>query len=53
MKKLIVLDFTLGVVDIYQYDENTTTAEDVMTENGNNSNSCQWMIVDVLQVTIH
>lgn len=56
MKKIIILDFGTGKVDIYPYDENVwENAEDMTDEDGNyilNSN-CQWMIQDKLNLKIH
>lgn len=55
MKKIIILDFESGEVLVYTYDSNIWgDAEDFMSseEIDLNTNMCQWMIVDELQIKI-
>jgi len=55
-KKIIILDFGTGKVDIYPYDINVwENAEDMTDEYGNYliDSNCQWMIVDDLKIEIH
>ena len=55
MKKIIILCFETGEVLVYPYDENVwEDAEDFMSseEIDLNTNMCQWMIVDELQIKI-
>jgi hypothetical protein len=56
MKKIIILDFTTGEAHVYPYDENVW--EDCIEfiecdEVGLNSNNCQWMTTDNLNLIIH
>ena len=54
-KKIIILDFETSSVLVYPYDENVWEgAEDLIEseEVGLNSNNCQWMIVDELNIEI-
>ena len=55
MKKIIILDFGSEEVLVYPYDENVwDDTEDMTDEDGNLiiNSSCQWMIVDELQIKI-
>ena len=55
MKKIIILDFGSGEVLVYPYDENVwddciefLESEEIKLD----SNNCQWMVVDELQIKI-
>lgn len=53
--KIIILDFTRGEVVVYDYDLNIwgDAIEFLESEEiGLNSNNCQWMIVDKLNIRI-
>jgi|LakMenEpi03Aug12_release.lakeMendotaPanAssembly.Ray.scaffolds.fasta_scaffold3613030_1 hypothetical protein len=55
MKKIIILDFKRGEVFVYNYDTDIwEDGEDfIESEEINlNSNDCQWMIVDELNIQI-
>lgn len=54
-KKIIILDFRTQDVLIYNYDENLwESCEDFIEskEINLNSNDCQWMVVDELNIQI-
>jgi hypothetical protein len=53
MKKLIILDFSTGEVDIYpvEYD-NEPDMDELLDSLRHNANDCQWMISDG-QITFH
>jgi hypothetical protein len=45
--QLIVLDFSIGEVFVYDYEPETDEdAEDVVDRLGHNPNNCQWMTFD-------
>ena len=55
MKKIIILCFDTSEVLVYEYNDDIwETAEDFMSskEIDINSNNCQWMIVDELNIQI-
>lgn len=54
--KIIILNFETGEVHVYPYDENVwEDCEDFMEseEVGLNSNTCQWMVVDEVNIKVH
>lgn len=57
MKKLIVLDFSSGEVNVFNYDENIyDDFENFAEENPEyelNPNDCQWMITNELTIKIN
>lgn len=56
MKKIIILDFSTAEVHVYPYDESIweDCIEFIESEEiGLNSNNCQWMVVDELNIQIH
>ncbi len=59
MKKIIILDFSIGETFIFSYDEpnesNITEYFDRINDEGGynfKESNCQWMIVDELKLTI-
>jgi hypothetical protein len=54
--KLVILDFTTGEVHVYPYKDAIwdDAIEFIESEEvGLNSNNCQWMTVDNLNIQIH
>lgn len=54
-KKIIILDFRTQDVFIYNYDENVWESCEDFIESKKinlNSNDCQWMVVDELNIQI-
>jgi hypothetical protein len=48
MYKLIVMDFEIGEVFIYNFDPNAIEPEELTDENGDYviNDSCEWMVVN-------
>lgn len=53
MKAVTVLDFTLGEVCIYNYEDSVEYLEDFIREKGHNLDNCQWMATDKLILKIN
>jgi len=53
-KKLIVLDFVTGSVDVYDFDENIyDQVEDYFIENEIDFTNVEYMLLDKLNIKIH
>lgn len=53
-KKLIVLDFVTGSVDVYNFDENIyDQVEDYFIENEIDFTNVEYMLLDKLNIKIH
>lgn len=62
IKKIIILDFEVGEVHVFDFDENIFKGDDlqyyldIINEKFNlhlNENNCQWMIVDNLTLRVY
>lgn len=53
-QQILILDFRLGEVHIYDYvNPDATDQETILEELGHNASDCDWMIVDKLKLQIH
>lgn len=53
MNYLIVLDYTLNIVNVYPYDySEDKECEEILDDLGHNPGNCSWMITDKLDLNI-
>lgn len=53
MNYLIVLDYTLNIVNVYPYDySEDKECEEILDDLGHNPGDCSWMITDKLDLHI-
>ncbi len=53
MKKLIVLDYCIATVDIYDINDNINVDEEFIKSLGFNTNICEWMCGDNIEINYH
>lgn len=54
MEKLIILDFSLGSVDIYDIDsEYEPDMEELLDSLGHRADDCHWMFAERPEITFH
>jgi hypothetical protein len=52
MKYVTVLDFLVGEVAIYSYEEDVEDLEEFIKDKGHDFSDCHWMATDTLKLTI-
>lgn len=55
MKKLVVISYTDGKVNVYPYDENIWESPEDYTVNDSHviDSNCCWIVVDDLEIKVH
>lgn len=53
MEKLIILDYTTAIVDVYDVDSEADINETYLHNLGYNTNNCEWMFSENIEITFH
>lgn len=53
MEKIVILDYTTATVDFYDVDSDADINEEYIEKLGYNTNNCEWMFGEEMQITFH